>query len=354
MTGRLWWHRLVNSARFIDDVKDMLVDDKSVLLLFDTDIPWQDIMIETIEQKLADVNDNRTFDILDVSTSGSSSPGNYLMEHYCSKDERKKYWPTTHGSPEKFLAQNRVTPLNKRYVCLTGIESDNVSKWIASITEYLENCSTEYEHGVFIIILKSASVKASKCLASFKYYDYVTDYDCMMLCLTLVSDIKCSRAEKMYLCEVASNIANNNVELASMLAMSKTSLILNPYDVSAEVFASNGIKVTKLTERVRRAVWEAQIRLVFPKLENFRADIIRKYEDKISHYLPIKSSNNDIVNKASDLEIGQLFFICNANRSKKVVDQLDYDMLKKMRDARNTLAHLEVLSYEDLTEINVL
>ena len=58
MTGELWWCRLVNSARFLDDLKDTLSDDRSVLLLFDTEIPWQDIMIETLEQKLANVNDN--------------------------------------------------------------------------------------------------------------------------------------------------------------------------------------------------------------------------------------------------------------------------------------------------------
>lgn len=67
MTGKLWWQRLVNSARFLDDIKDPLEDDKSVLLIFDTDIPWLDIMTETLEQKLAFVNDNRTFDVLDVS-----------------------------------------------------------------------------------------------------------------------------------------------------------------------------------------------------------------------------------------------------------------------------------------------
>ncbi len=50
MTGELWWRRLVNSARFLDDLKDTLADDKSVLLLFDTDIPWLDIMTETLEQ----------------------------------------------------------------------------------------------------------------------------------------------------------------------------------------------------------------------------------------------------------------------------------------------------------------
>lgn len=52
MTGKLWWQRLVNSARFLDDIKDPLEDDKSVLLIFDTDIPWLDIMTETLGKSL--------------------------------------------------------------------------------------------------------------------------------------------------------------------------------------------------------------------------------------------------------------------------------------------------------------
>lgn len=352
MTGELWWHRLVNSARFIDDLKDKLADDKSVLLLFDTEIPWAEIMTETLQQKLEDANDNRTFDVLDVSNE--TSPGTYLMERYCSKEERIKYWPTTHGSPEKFLAQNEVTPLNKRYVCLTGIKAEDASKWVDSVAEYLESCKEGDEHGVFIIILKGVNVPDSKYLIKFRYDDYVTDYDCMMLCLTLVSDLKCSKAEKMYLCEVASNIAHNNAPLAAMLASRRIDLIQNPYETTAIVFEENEVKVTNLKERVGMAVWEAQIKLVFPKIENFRADLIRKYEKKISCYLPIKSSNNDIVDKASDLEIGQLFFICKANRSQKVIDLSEYEMLKKMRDVRNTLAHWEALSYEQLKGINVI
>ena len=155
----------------------------------------------------------------------------------------------------------------------------------------------------------------------------------------------------MYLCEVASNIAHNNVELAAMLASRGSDLIQNPFEVSEEILEENKVKITNLKERVKMAVWEAQIKLVFPKIENFRAGLIRKHENKISHHLPIKSSNNDVVDKASDLEIGQLFFICH---SQKIIDLPDFEMLKKMRDVRNTLAHWEALSYDQLTGIKVL
>ena len=278
MMEELWWNRLVNSVRFLDDVQDALREKKSVALIFDTDIPWKEIMIETLDRRLSEMTDSRTFDTLDVS--GVTETGKFLLEKFCSKEERNKYWPTIHGTPECFLALNRETLLNKRYVCITGVNSANATKWMTSISEYMENSDSEKKHGIFILLVEKAAVINSKHIAQFKYADYVSDYDCMMLCLTLISDLSCSRAEKMYLCEVANNIANNQVELAGLLVSEKLELIYHPLVATERVFQENGIKITNLQERVNRAVWEAQIKLVFPKLENFRAEIIRKYEKK--------------------------------------------------------------------------
>ena len=204
------------------------------------------------------------------------------------------------------------------------------------------------------MLLESAGVTAAKRLTVFRYSDYVSDYDCMMLCLTLVSDLSCSRAEKMYLCEVASNIARNQVELAALLASEKLALLHDPAAVAESVYQENGVKVTNLQEAVRTAVWEAQIKLVFPKLENFRAGIIQKYEAKLQRFLPIRSSNNDRIDKATDLEIGQLFYICKENRASKITEYAEFEQLRKMRDARNTLAHWETLSYDQLKDIGMI
>ena len=194
----------------------------------------------------------------------------------------------------------------------------------------------------------------TKQLTAFRYTDYVTDYDCMMLCLTMVSDLSCGRAEKMYLCEVASNIAHNHIERAALLAAENLDLLWDPVGVTERVYQENDIKVTNLQNVVRAAVWEAQIKLVFPKLENFRVEIIRKYASKLQQYLPIRSSNNDTVDQAADLEIGQLFYICKENSGSRITDYAEFEMLKKMRNARNILAHWDILSYEQLKDIDMI
>ena len=103
MIGELWWNRLVNSVRFLDDIQIAVMNEKSVVLFFDDEIPWQDIMIETIEQRLADQNDDRKLRVLNVSSvSDRNEIGSYLLEEFCRKEEKNVYWPTTHGNEMRF------------------------------------------------------------------------------------------------------------------------------------------------------------------------------------------------------------------------------------------------------------
>ena len=67
MMGKLWWERLVNSVRFLDETEDALRYGRSVLLCFKTEIPWEAVMLETLEQRLLEMTDSRAFNIHDVS-----------------------------------------------------------------------------------------------------------------------------------------------------------------------------------------------------------------------------------------------------------------------------------------------
>lgn len=349
MIGELWWSRLVNSVRFLDDVKDVLMDGKSVIMNFSDDVPWLDIMTETLEQQLAFMTDSRSFETHDASKI-SLPPGRYLFERFCSEAEQKKYWPNRDKSYERFLATNENTPLNHRIICVTGIHSGNAVAWQKTVNEYLENRNSE-EKCIFILVVKGVNTHESKFICNIKYSDYITDYDCLMLCLTMLSTAKCNSIQKQYISEIASNISHNNVEIAGVLATAELALAENPVATAIDVLDGNNIVITNLKERVKTSVWKAQIKLVFPRLEDFRRELIQKYYSKLQKRLPITSTIGERVDKASELEIGQLYFICSQT---KIVDKNEFDLLKNMRDARNLLAHRDVLTYSQLLELNIL
>lgn len=345
MTGKLWWSRMINAVRFLDDIVDSLISGKSVALNFPDDIPWADIMAETLWQKLEKISDSHTFDIHDVKSV--KSPGEYIFQKYFSEQERNKFWPPTHRTHERFMAMNNNTPLNHRYICAMNISSLNASQWMKSVSEYLENCSSESEHGRFILITEKSNIRSSEYIECYNYEDYVTDYDCLMLCMTKISSLKCSSMEKQYISEVASNIANNNVEIAGKLISYETKLIKNPGEIAKKVFEDTGVTGSD----INKAVWSAQLKIIFPKIEDFRRNIIQKYQNKIKKYLPVTSSIGESINTPDELEIGQLYKLF---KDYNISDQNELKFLGNMRNARNNLAHCKPVQYDKLIELKIL
>lgn len=192
---------------------------------------------------------------------------------------------------------------------------------------------------------------SSKYVETVRYTDYVSEYDCLMLCMTVLSSEKCTPVQKRYVSEAASSIARGNIRFAGALASAGYQLALSPYETVSDALRECDVKITSLHERVKVGIWETQIKLVFPKLEDFRREIIIKYKTKLQEYLPITSSSGERVDKATDLELGQLYFICGKS---SILEKTEFEMLKKMREARNKLAHQDILTIEQLKELYIL
>ncbi len=343
-----WWTKLVNSVRFLNEIEDQIFDyEKSVILFFDDNVPWQDTMIEEIETRLS--TDSRTVNICDVSEN-TKPVGQYLFDRFYPSTKASDFWRPTHHTYEQFLATRENLPFNNMFVVVHGIPKDKTKEWFESVNLYLENCTSE-QHAVFILIANTASMKTSNYVEPIYYNKYVSDYDCMMLCLTIVSSFNISRAGKIYLSEVASGIAKNNVEIAGLLAQSGDALIKDPLTVTRNVYSQNGIQDPHLKENVDVAVWDAQIRILFPKIEEYRSGFIKKYMRYIDVELPIENGYGEKITKATDVEIGLLYYIF---RNRSVIAKEDLNKLGKMRDMRNRLAHRDSISYKQLRDLNII
>ena len=68
-TEEIWWTRLSNSVRFLEDARDALLSGRSVVMTFPDEVPWQDVMTDTLEQHLFPITDERSFEVHDVSES---------------------------------------------------------------------------------------------------------------------------------------------------------------------------------------------------------------------------------------------------------------------------------------------
>ena len=71
-----------------------------------------------------------------------------------------------------------------------------------------------------------------------------------------------------------------------------------------------------------------------------------KHSGAISKELPIESAYGEMYEDPKDVELGTLVYM--AANGKIILTSADYHQLKKNKDARNQLSHLNVLSIDEI------
>ncbi len=342
-TAELWWRRITNAVRYRQAVTEALEDGKSVILQIPAQLPWRDMFMELLRTKLREISAVKSFDLR--TPPKDIVPGEYLLNVYCKEAERAAYWPTVPHS--QYLAQSRTTVLKRKFVYLTNIPAGKTKDWADFLQAYMTACPTE-EHGQFLVeTTESIPLQSSDAVAVLRYDDYVSDYDCLMLALAVTSSLQCGSENRKYIAEIACNIAGGDVELTGYLAEQGEVLATHPI-MKAKDALDLPIITNELKQQVHSAVWEAQLKIVFPKIEQFRNRFIQKYFNMLKGKLPIKNTNHQPIYDPNELEIGQLYHLTLSSRQ---VEKAEFEQLKLYYKARNLLAHIEVLTYHQLQEI---
>ncbi|MBR6872962.1 MAG: hypothetical protein IKN17_05595 [Ruminococcus sp.] len=342
--GELWWTQITNSRNLVCDITNMLILGRSVMVCFPDDIPWKEVFQETLENSLQ--SDNRTFDIHNVTRS--DEPGQYLFKRYISPNVRNNM--RYDQSYENFLAQEKTTVLKTSYVCVEGLSTEKcTAAWTESVNRYLGEFGEDDEHGIFLLLCKGAAPRSAGELTVIDYRDYISDYDCLMLCLTVVSGLRCCAEEKQYIAEFANALSRGSCELAGVLAEKGRALIETPEDTVREVCEENGLSFAELSDRIAPALWESQTKLVFPTVERFRKYFSDEYRVSLLGCLPFRDhSSGERINNVNGLEIGHLHFL---SKQRGIGSEADRKMLDLMRKARNDSAHWDIVSLDDFREI---
>ena len=121
--------------------------------------------------------------------------------------------------------------------------------------------------------------------------------------------------------------------------------------IKKETFRSDGtafwpdISEKQIAERM----WEAQIKVVFPIIEKQRSIIVERYRKGIEALLPITGAYGEMFFDAEDVEIGVLSHLVSLGRLAVAFE--DGKMIARLRNARNTLAHIKPMTQAEIDEI---
>lgn len=347
---RIWWEKVPSALSFVADISESLLEEKSIILQSSSDIPWRSRMVGVIKEKVRQQNSSKRFEFI----ADADDPGAYILREYCKPEKRVLYRPSK--TYARFLAESDDIVFHSRYLWGTVKSDTELEAWCGFVSEYVRKREKGKETAVFILERQSdAHVSSRKGIKLYSFDDYMGEYDRIVFSTLASSSLKEKTFIKSYLAELAANVVENDIELCAQCLMRYKDFLSNPSEVIREValhcLRSDGQKFTftKSPESVEHCIWLAQIRTIYPVIEEFREDFVERHSAAIQAQLPINSTYGETYTDFRDVELGILVYMAGSGRL--CLSGGDYERLKMYKEARNCLSHLNTLEFDEIEKL---
>ncbi len=346
----IWWNQVTNAVRFKNDIKDALLNEKSILIKYTDDMPWKDRFREYVQDAVKEVSGEKKFEDIPFI----KDPGAYLLKEYCKPAKQAEYRPQK-GYP-KFFAESDDIVFHDRYFWVKVENAKHLDNWSALASDYFKARPREEKKAVFIFDWQGAEKPSlKKGFTLFSLDDYIGDYDRIVFAVLASSSRRETPFLNSYLAELVSTMIGNDIELAAECINDREAFMSDPLACIRKIVANglrsdgNGFNYAKTPDEVDHLIWRAQIKTVYPHLEEYREDFVRDHYAEINAHLPIIGAMGDQINDPEDVELGTLLFMSGRNYIN--LEPQEKTRLKLFRDARNKLSHLSHLSLSEIKEL---
>lgn len=197
--------------------------------------------------------------------------------------------------------------------------------------------------------------KSKKGIKNLIFNQSIGEYDKYAFCALAASQTTCKDFLRPYLAEIVSSICSDDIELCAACVSRGKEFLESPVDtinmIVRDYFRSDGERYSfcKDTEDINNSIWECQLKYIFPLIEDYRKYFISRYACAIKSILPITNSYGEKVSIPEDVEIGTLLYL--VGKGDISISQREYAELERYRNARNKLAHMNILENEALEVI---
>lgn len=343
-----WWGNMTHPSDFVEMMVAVIMKGQSVQLISEKPLPWKERFIEAFRNRLSVSSSRKLVQI----EPGLKNPGDYLLSEYCSEEIACRYRPTMKKAD--FLAKEEQLLMNDMLFLIPFFDMETMKAWKDFASDYAKALPKERRGCLFLIESREDREKR-KGVIQLVYEDYVGSYDFYLFNLMLSSSMKAHPLYRQYFAEVLTLLFKDNIEISEKLMFSCPDFLKEPQShlsfLKDEYSLLEGrIYLQRLKEEdIKDAFWEAQIRVFFPLIEKERKQFISDYAEVFRAYLPFKRKSGELVESLEELEIGEIFYLMKENNLP-----LKPEIKKRialLREARNFLAHLNLLTEENIKKL---
>ena len=350
---KVWWEQVTRANSFIDKIVSAMLSEKSVVLVLPEHTPWCDRMQDAVENSLSKLNPSKSMKVID---SPQEKVGEFMLNRYCHEEQRLQY--RAGKSHAEFLAKCEDTVLNSLYVWVRNIPEKLLPEWVGFLAEYHRNTSPERASAVFVLETSDDKMrmKSVKGVVNISYSALMNTFDAYTFCILAASDAADEIYKKNYLAELVYSVCGEDIELCAACIRQGTRFPKDPAGVLAEILSgacrSDGSSFAYDVDEMNleKRIWKTQMKMLFPMIEDYRGEFVGRYRKQIDCQLPFRNNSNDVVfSEPEEVEIGTLSFMA---ASKLIsIDAKEHTRLHQFKEARNTLAHLKILSLDEVYRI---
>lgn len=360
-----WWQQIPSAARCVARVTQEICAHHMVLLHIPEHLPWKETFRNLVEEGVHAREDRRSLRCIEAMDVGTSL-GDYLLHHFCKPAVQDGFRPSLGYAG--YLAGCQDTTLGTSYLYLKEVEADVLPAWAAFLGSYREKFRAAKKQAHlsgdgFACLLETTAEEplAEKGLVEIFLADELTAYDSVIFSAFRAGDAQLYGTPDVvsylrpYLAEVVTQLAGRDTELAAALLQQGQALLETPMEaVSIALEAgrySDGAPFPACfsEDAVHRAFWTAQVRLLFPYLEEQRIAFLERHAEEAKRLLPYENGNHETVSDLPSIEIGKIYY--EIGRGGLQASERERDAVALHRSARNDLAHLKPLALDVLKAV---
>lgn len=356
----MWWS-LPGPARYIERTLSALREGENVLLLLPQYGPLHHGLRSEVATRAQEIG---TFEVISGGQIGA--PIGMLASRFGIEP----------GS--RLTARNLIASptFRGRVLWIDAVSTSTWAQWRDFLEDYrhISLGRPLLERTVFVVPLVGEMTVAvpgeDVGLRHCKWDDAVDQLDMWLFAASLLKSRELPTRTRDLLVAVIAHIALYDPEVARRLACETPSRVLEPQPVLLALAAERAWRKEMRVEwnlgtggnfngtfrehscrkalcgGLERRLWRAHVSVLFPEIEEFRQEFVRKYHGqwRIPHSTPFGTITDEF-----DLEIGHLKY--QVNKFGLGVDWEESQRLNAMVKARHALAHLEHLDPQTILDL---
>ncbi|MDH6348959.1 MULTISPECIES: hypothetical protein [Brevibacillus] len=336
----LWWNYMSGAARYLQDTVAATSNYRVIVL---EEPPYKEDFFHLLKERLLQCDSSLQIGQIRADEwAQDMDVGEALMNDYAHQVE---YHPMD-GTRSEYIAKNDL--LSGRVLMVR--EMNCRTKWIDFAIEYAKFSSQRNGLLVLTYSVTSPLPTARKGMKLLQWSDYVAHYDMQLFASYCIAERPgLTVGLRNYITQIASRMAGTDPELCSKLTVE--GVVNNAFELLREL-ASDYETARDLVdnpEKVSSIIWEAQIHVVFPIIEEMRRYFIKRYSDELQGELPQRDNFEKLLELPQDMELRHMwYYYFKTNGFHNSNDERSFRLLY---EARNQLAHLDLLNSKMIVDI---